>query len=462
RASAEYRLASLLLTNFLTDQYYRTAGESLRELKELVTSVAPGFAARAAVYARQEFGMRSSSHAVAALLAPRLSGNAEAKAFYAAVIRRPDDMLEITAAVRALHQTGLTNAMKKGFAAAFDRFDGYQLAKYRGEGKDVKLVDLVNLVHPVPTQRNAAALQALVNGTLRNVDTWEAKLSRAGTEATDQADKAARKATAWADLIRENKLGYFALLRNLRNLLEQAPELTNLICAQLTDGERLRKSKVLPFRLLTAYKMIAATHANARKVLSALETAADLACANLPELENTLVVVDNSGSMGSMVAGSQHVKCNETGALFGYALARRSNADLMEFGNSARLIRYGRRKSALDFAVHFGQQNKVGHGTNFRAIFAAAKRAYDRIVIFSDLQAWVGYYNPSEALAQYRRRTGADPFVYTVDLRGYGTLQFPERKVATLAGFSEKLFDTMRQCEEDPRALLKRIEAVEL
>lgn len=462
RTSAEYRLASLLMTNFVTDQYYRKISESLNELKDLIKEVDPGFAARAAVYARHEYGMRTITHVAAALLSKRLSGHPEARAFYDRIVFRPDDMLEITAALRALQGAKLTNGMKKGFATAFDRFDGYQLAKYRAAGKAIKLVDMVNMVHPVPTQRNAEALQMLVDGTLTNTQTWEAKLSAAGTQATSEKDKADRKAAAWTELVKEGKLGYFALLRNLRNLLVQAPDLVPLICEQLTDEVRLSKSKVLPFRLLTAYKQIQGNTAEARLVRSALETAADLACANMPALENTLVVVDNSGSMSSAVAGSEHIKCNETGALFAFALAKRSNADLMEFGTNARMISYDLRQSALDFAQKFEGQNKVGHGTDFKAIFKGLKRSYDRIVIFSDMQGWVGHWSPKDAFAKYRKRTGADPFLYMVDLHGYGTLQFPESKVVTLAGFSEKIFETMALAEADPRALISRIEAIEL
>lgn len=461
-ASAEYRLASLLMTSFVTSQFYRDANGALVELVDLIEKVDSGFAARAAVYARKEYGMRTITHAAAALLSKQLSGHPDAKAFYNQIVVRPDDMLEIRAAQKLMGQTKLTNGMKKGFANAFDRFDGYQIAKYRASNKDIKLVDMVNLVHPVPTQRNAVALQALVDGTLANTETWEAKLSAAGTEASSAADKAGRKATAWADLLRENKLGYFALLRNLRNILEQAPDLIPLACEQLVDKRRLRGSKVLPFRLLTAYKQFKGYDRNERKVLAALERAADLACANLPELGNTLVVVDNSGSMSSPVAGSKHAKCNETGALFGFALAKRSGADLMEFGTTARMIPYRNGQTTLSFAMNFEQKNQVGHGTDFKAIFAAAKRKYDRIVIFSDMQGWMGYYCPKNAFKQYKRRTGAAPFIYSVDLAGYGSLQFPETKVAAMAGFSEKMFDVMALVETDPQALINRVRAVEL
>ncbi len=48
------------------------------------------------------------------------------------------------------------------------------------------------------------------------------------------------------------------------------------------------------------------------------------------------------------------------------------------------------------------------------------------------------------------------------DLLGYGSMQFPERKVMTLAGFSEKVFDLMQITEKDPQVLIKTIEAVQI
>ena len=106
--------------------------------------------------------------------------------------------------------------------------------------------------------------------------------------------------------------------------------------------------------------------------------------------------------------------------------------------------------------------NQVGHGTDFNAIFNAAKKRYDRIVIFSDMQGWIGGYTPTAAFNAYKQRTGANPFIYSFDLAGYGSLQFPERNVFALAGFSEKTFDLMRVLETDRLALVNTIKAVEL
>lgn len=502
KRSAEYRLVALLLTNFVTDQFYRSANQSLAELQELLQQVDPEFAAKAAIYARNEFGMRSISHALAAGLAAKAAETSWGRRFYDRIIRRPDDMLEITAAYLSAEGSGkhLTNAMKKGFAAAFDRFDGYQLAKYRGEGKSVKLIDMVNLVRPVPTKRNAAALQQLVTGTLRNRNTWESKLSAAGQTAVS-SEKQEAKAQAWAELLSANQLGYFALIRNLRNIMEQAPECIGLVEEQLQDPRRIRKSLVLPFRLLTAYKEVQAmketkekgqTEANSplrslkrlftpdalqsqgagqlkfssiqRRVLAALEAAIDVSCGNLPDLCNSLIAIDNSGYMGSPAGGSNKVKCNELGALFGFALAKRSNADLMEFGTTARFLKHELTDSTLSFASQFGQNNKVGHGTNFQAILELAGRwAYDRIIIVSDMQSGLHRQTGQQWLMKYRLQSGADPFVYTLDLRGYGTSQFPTGgRLFEVAGFSEKVFDLMKLAEQNPQVLLETIASVEL
>ena len=64
--SAKLELVSLMLTSFVQDQFYRTESGTIVRLKELMGKVDPLFAAKAAVFARNEFGMRSISHIVAA------------------------------------------------------------------------------------------------------------------------------------------------------------------------------------------------------------------------------------------------------------------------------------------------------------------------------------------------------------------------------------------------------------
>ncbi len=453
--SPKMQLASLLLTSFAQDQYYRKADQSFDELKALLAKVEPQFAAKAAIYARTEYGMRSITHVLAAELAKYAACQPWAKSFYEKIVARPDDMTEILSVMFAAEGNKLPNAVRKGFARAFDKFDGYQLAKYRSEGKAMKLVDVANLVHPVPVERNTEALRQLIEGTLRNSDTWEAKLTAAGQLAETADEKATLKAEAWGELVRTRRIGYFALLRNLRNIAEQAPELITDVCNLLTDKRLIEKSLVLPFRFTTAMEAVqAANIADKRPLLQALNRAVDLALSNVPKLEGrTLVVLDDSGSMVG--------KPIKIGSLFAAVLYRSNNADLMRFSDDASYVRQNPDNPVMTIAEYL-EKNARAAGTNFNAIFQRANRRYDRIVILSDMQGWMFGGAPTQAFENYKDRCDADPFVYSFDLQGYGSLQFPEKKVFALAGFSEKVFELMALLERDPQALVNEIERVAL
>jgi 60 kDa SS-A/Ro ribonucleoprotein len=452
---AEMELASLVSTSMVTDQYYRSPYQSLARLRELVGKVDPVFAAKAAVYVRNEDGLRSISHAVAGEIAHAVRGEQWTKDFYRAVVRRPDDITEILAYYLDRYKKPLPNSLKKGLGSAFGKFDEYQLAKYRGESNALSLVDAVNLVHPRPTGKNAEALAKLVNGTLRSTGTWETKLSAAGS------DKEA-KAEAWADLLRDGTIGYFALLKNLRNIAEQAPELVGRAIELLTDGERVRKSLVLPFRFVTAMAELDAYPAY--KV--ALSQALDLSLANIPDLgENILIAVDGSGSMGSAAAGNPNITCKMIGSIFAAALYKKTGADVLVFGDTAGPVHGLNPADTTMTIAHQIFRTSYGYSTNFHSIFDRASRGHDTVVIFSDMQAWVdgGYYasDPRPSFESYKRRYKVAPKVFAFDLTGYGSAQFPAKDICEIAGFSDKSFALMAQLREDPRALVNRIKAVD-
>lgn len=465
KTSPELELVSALLTSFLEDKYYEKGEKRQSRIEELIPKIDPKFAAQASIFARNEFGMRSVSHVVAGQIAGTVKGEQWTKHYFDKVVRRPDDMLEILSYYQSKFGKTEPAALKKGFAQALIRFDAYQLAKYRGNGKSVKLVDVVNLVHPKPTE----AITALVRDELRNNATFESKLSatKGDTE---------KKAEAWTDLIESRRIGYLALLRNLRNILQDAPEALPKALELLTNEKLIRKSLVLPFQMLTAYQELEKVNRSS-DVLSALSRALDISFQNVPQFDGkTLVVVDHSGSMGAGY-GSPFMK----GAIFGLALARSSNADLMHFGSTAEYLSFNKSDSTLTLARWLDGLNKgylgrweiwgtssatppheVGHGTNFHAIFQKANVKYDRIVIISDMQGWMGFNHPGSAFSEYKARTKSDPMIYSWDMAGHGTLQFPERNIAALAGWSEKVFDIMKLVETDKQALVNTIRKIEL
>lgn len=482
----ELALVSLLLTSFVKNEFYRTEKETVDQIKQLLASLKDKrFAAQAAIYARTEFGMRSVSHVLAGELGilPDAKGTPWIRHFYNKVVFRPDDISEILAYFLKKYGNDvgtrpIPNAMKKGFSWALRRFDNYQIAKYKMESRDWSMVDLVNVLRPKPTDKNKDSLQKLIAGHLTADGTWETKMSQSaqlvdedtGETVGRKSDEevVAAKNEAWSELVTTRKIGYMALLKNLRNILEAGDEETiNAACEMLVDERLISKSLVLPFRFTTAYREIERLSGKpARAVLMAISDALDIACKNVPVFEgNTLVVLDDSGSMGNLEMDAKTPF--SIGALFAAVLVKANNADFMMFSDRARYISLNPRDSVISLRSKMNE-HRTGAGTNFNAIFELAKDKYDRIVILSDMQGWgpstFGFlYNsgaPTKAFADYKKRTGANPHVYSFDLQGLGTLQFPEHQVYAIAGFSEKVFDLMRNLERDRNAMVNEIRKV--
>lgn len=481
--TAKLEFVSLLLTSFVQDQFYRSEKKTIETLRKLIASVADkSFLAKAAIYARTEFGMRSISHLVAGELAKTVKGEAWSQKFFERVVYRPDDITEILAYYIGAYGKPVPNALKKGLGKAFGKFDGYQLAKYRGDGKEINLMDAVNLCHPKPTEKNREALALLMKDELRSTETWESKLTQAGqaakVEGATEDEKLELKKDAWASLITERKIGYFALLRNLRNLLEAfdgeereatggivgkalstiglgATSRTTLDLAldMLTDEKLIKKSLVLPFRFLTALDELEKTSfEGTQKAIIALNRAVDISLSNVPQFEGkTLVVLDVSGSMQG--------RPSSIGALFSAILMKSNRADFITFSDTAEYRTMNLTDSTLTMAksIRF-----AAGGTNFQAIFETAKKAYERVVILSDMQGWIGHHAPVKQFEEYKARTKSSPRIYSFDLAGHGSMQFPEKDVYCIAGFSDKVFEMMKLLEQDRDALIHTIEQVAL
>lgn len=472
---SKIEFASLVLCSFVQDQFYRTDDEARSRLRELMNKIPPLFAAKTAVYARDKFGMRSISHVIAGEIANTVKGQKWTKEFFSRIVVRPDDMTEIIsyydtlnpAIDREKHPHGVIvpNAMKKGFAQALRRFTPYQLAKYRGKGNKFKLVDVVNFSHPRPvSEEQEEVFKALVNGTLKTTETWESKLSLAGQQGETEEEVSELKAEAWKQLLQERKIGYFALLRNLRNIVEQAPELVTDAASLLTEEEAIRRSRVLPFRYLSAMKSLEAygDRPEGRVLLSAIETATDIALANTPLFEGkTLIVLDVSGSMLlTRISAHSDIYPADIGALFAASLLKRNNADMMVFAGKASTVTWY-PASTLRLYRDMRKEMKGG-GTNLRAVFEECQGTYDRIIILSDMQHWIGLESAYKSFKDYCQRTKSHPLVYSFDLQGYGTLQMPYEKLYCLEGWSEKVFDVMKLLESDKDALIHEIEAISL
>lgn len=537
KKTANFELISTLLTSFVEDTYYKGKESTLKGLSDILKDVDPLFAAKAAIYARTKFGMRSISHAVASELAKHISGKDWAKEFYNAIVYRPDDILEILAYHFGKKQK-LSKAMQKGLATALGKFDAYQLAKYKGDSKSIKLVDAVNILHPTSTEKNGTisvdkdtywaalsdkmkkaknvklgklkatvnvpSLDALMLGLLKSEGTWESELSAAGQKATNDAEKDEFKKDVWIKLIETKKIGYFALLRNLRNIIEQAPEAVDSAIEMLTNQKLIKNSLVLPFRFLSAYESIAALGGGSitakksifekgdnnnvptanvvEKVLKAIDDAAKLSVQNIPLFDGkTVILSDNSGSMTGDGGGHSKLstiterKSSDVANLFAVLCWLRSeNTAVGLFGDRLIEPTLDRSKGVFDnFKIIDKAKNQCGPNTEagiftmFRKLISE-KIIANRIVIFSDCQIGDNcqWYSNSERandfdkLFQEYRKINPDFMCYSIDLKGYSTTVF-DKGVTKLAGMSEKIFELMAKIETDKHSLVKEIESID-
>ena len=460
--SPKLEFTSAVLTCWTTDTFYKTGDADVNRIATLAQSIGdPLFAAKAAVFTRRDNGLRSVSHLVAGELATRVDvkGAPWLRKFFSKVIVRPDDITETLAYIKTHGNPklrGLSNALKRGFAEALGRFDAYQLGKYLRTDRDPNLIDAVNLLHP----KSTPALQALMTGVLKAPDTWEVGMTAVGKAAkaagATEAQKEEMKAQVWLDLLQAKKLGYLACLRNLRNIAEQSPEALKLALEFLTNENAVKSSKVFPFQFFTAAEALQGSKGATNEVRKALNTAMELSLSNVLEFEGkTLIALDNSGSMQgrpSLIA-----------ALFAAVIFKsQKDAEVMVFSEDAVMVNANPGDSLQTLANVFKGANRPC-GTNFHSIFTRARHGYSRVIILSDMQAWIGHHTPAQSFKEFKSRTSCNPSVISFNLNSQdGTMQFPESKVCALAGFSDTVLGLMAKLEKDPQALVHEIEAVEL
>ncbi len=149
------------------------------------------------------------------------------------------------------------------------------------------------------------------------------------------------------------------------------------------------------------------------------------------------------------------------GSLFAAALYKSQDADLMVFASRAGMLAPVPTNSVLSIASELRAAN-VGNSTDLTGAWRAINKPYDHIILLSDMQAWVGYTAPQQAHNDYCRRFGINPFVYSFDLAGYGSLQFAQSRVLCLAGFSDKVLEIMGRLTGDKDALVNAILATDI
>jgi len=364
--SPELQLRRSVLACLLWEsQFYEDGVEIAGRIAELVPKVAAEKVAALAVEAREQMKLRHVPLALVREMARHKTHRALVSETLARVIQRADELAEFVAIYWKDGRVPLSGQVKKGLAAAFPKFDEYQLSKYNRSGP-IKLRDVLFLSHAKPRDHAQAVVwKKLIWGRLTTPDTWEVALS-----------SGADKREAWQRLLAENKLGALALLRNLRNMKEAGVE-EDLVLSALRSMNAVR---VLPFRFLAAARY-------APQWEEAIEQAMLKCVAGAEKLPGrTVVLVDVSGSMTAPL--SRRSEMQRTDAAYGLAVL------LREIGEKAAVYSFSddlaavpaRRGFALRDAIDASQlHNSTQLGKAVEKLNQAER--YDRLIVITDEQA---------------------------------------------------------------------------
>ena len=464
----EQLVTAVLTTMFGEPKYYGSTDNDIVHLATQCAHGDPEFLCKLACYARNVANMRSISHVLAAIIAR------EAREYTRITLRniviRPDDITEIMSCYLSLYGKPFPNAMKREIANVIQNFDEYQLAKYNGGNRELKFRDVLRIVHPTPKDAQQEALFGkILNDTLEIPYTWETELSAHGNTAE-----------VWNELIDSGKVGYMALLRNLRNIIKSGADYQKVLDI-IADPVRVKKSRQLPFRFYSAYRTLTAEGLMNPEIHKALESALHASIDNMETIPGrTLIAVDVSGSMRMKISARSDVSCCDIASLMG-AMASRICEDATVcyfdavthwYGYSQknpdgyRIAHYGKYDSVLDIAL---KNAFSGGGTDLSLPmhFALLKdnsanvKPFDRVIYFSDCECNSSYDGLQKTVMsqveEYRRKFNPDFWVHGVDLQGYGTQQFCGKHFNLIAGWSESILPFILQVEKGMDNLVETI-----
>jgi 60 kDa SS-A/Ro ribonucleoprotein len=386
--SLEERYQQMLLTNTLSGTFYahqQTLIDGSLELHLNMTSEQPELTAQMLVTARQNGMMRLQPIVGLAFLSATAPKQFEE--IFDAIIQTPGDLEDFVAILRGgTLPVGLTRKTKRVINKWLNQVSEYHAIKYANALKKI-----MRLTHPKPSEVKQASIFAWLHDRKgwRKQDDRHLVPQIMQFEALKQAVTAGDKHTIlktiregklpyevvtgviqpdlyqWQAMIRQ--MPYFALLRHL-NTFQRHRALygsVRYIAERLRDVNAMRKAKILPFRLLTAYEQFAPKR-NETAIQQALLDAMDIACDNLPSLgDKVCIAPDVSWSMSGRISDNSTTRYIDIAGLFASALYRQSdkalilpfNHDVLDFSFDGHHV--------LDNARSVGKL--LGGGTEVRA-----------------------------------------------------------------------------------------------
>ena len=459
------QLAQLAATGCLNSTYYTDAQDQLEQVLELAENLDAEFIAKTAVYARQKGFMKDMPALLLAVLAQKdvnmlarvfdqVADNGKMLRNFAQIIRSGAvGRKSFGNRPKKLMQTWLLTATEKQLLNA-------------AIGNAPSLADVVKMVHPKPREAWRAAWFAWLIGKPYDREALppitrafeDYKQSRQGA----LPDVPFQMLTAlelnsgdWAQIARNGS--WQQVRQNLNTFLRHdvfaKSKNIKMVAEKLRDQTAIRRARVLPYQLLTAYQ--AASEQMPFEIRDALQDAMETAVQNVPAIRGKVVVFpDVSGSMHSPATGyrgsaTSRTRCIDIAALVSAAMLRTNpQARVIPFEQITVNVPLNPRDSIMTNAQKLA--NIGGGGTACSAPLAMLNREkadVDLVVIVSDNESWADcgpHWSGKTGLMKewdILKQRCPEAKLVCLDIQPYTTVQMQNRcDILNIGGFSDQVF----------------------
>lgn len=419
------QLAMMAVSTFFGDSFYERSLAQLEAMQELVAKVPASYVDQLAHCVREEFNMRATA---AALLAFRVLeyGSYTYAPRLLETFSRGDEIGDFLAVVnRFSRNKKVTKAAFRTVNIVLNNLTERQALRYPNHKHLWSLSKAIGVARPRPKNLKQSALFAFIRKG-GNTAAWQTLTDeqRALLPVIDKAlhntggendcgdiswERSHSAGVPFERLI--NKMGYMAILRNLRNFVQQVSEdnheFWDVVCNTISDPEQVAKSKQFPFSFMSAYKSLELSpeygegsvqrNSAYRRCMVAIETALNhSARSNIPKFAKCpLIIVDVSGSMDSKTSDKSTVTLKDIAVTFAAMLKYTSRrAEVVSFATLGMVNNLTKPEaSLLEIYLEIkASEDSLGGSTNLHTAFDALRKEnkdinnYDTIVIFSDMQ----------------------------------------------------------------------------
>ena len=463
--SPKQQLAQLAATGCLNSTFYATAENQLAQVLTLANGLDAEFIAKTAVYARQKGFMKDMPALLLAVLAQKdvnmlarvfdqVADNGKMLRNFAQIIRSGAvGRKSFGNRPKKLMQTWLLTATEKQLLNA-------------AVGNAPSLADVVKMVHPKPREAWRAAWFAWLIGKPYDREALppitrafeDYKQSRQGA----LPDVPFQMLTAlelnsgdWAQIARNGS--WQQVRQNLNTFLRHdvfaKSKNIKMVTEKLRDKAAIRRVRVLPYQLLTAYQ--ATSEQMPFEIREALQDAMETAVQNVPAIRGKVVVCpDVSGSMHSPATGyrgsaTSKTRCIDIAALVSAAMLRtNTQARVIPFEQITVNVQLNPRDSIMTNAEKLANIGGGGTACSAPLIMLNREKAdVDLVIIVSDNESWADreqrWGGKTSLMKEWDilKQRCPEAKLVCLDIQPYTTAQAQNRRdILNIGGFSDQVF----------------------